>query len=63
MKAYLEKREALSEVVEATKELRKVPNEEAAVENIRALEDRSRNQRLAVVYQNPQKRRARDGFV
>jgi hypothetical protein len=57
MKACPEKREAIPEEGEVIVVHQKVPNEEAAVETIGVLEDRSGDQRLIMGYKNPQKRR------
>jgi hypothetical protein len=41
----------------------KFPNKEASVETIRAMEDRSGDQQLAVGYQNPWKRRIKGHVI
>jgi hypothetical protein len=62
IKTGLEERKATSleanqAEIEAIAEHQEVPNEEAAMETIRALEDRSGDHQPAVGYRNPLKRR------
>jgi hypothetical protein len=49
--------------IEAIVEHQKIPNKEAAVETVGALKDRSRDQELAVEYQNPLKKWTKDGVL
>jgi hypothetical protein len=55
--------EANPEEIDAVAEHQEVPNKEAAVETIGALEDQSGDQQLAVEYQNLQKRWNKDDVV
>jgi hypothetical protein len=68
MEACLEKTatldsEANPEAIESESEHQEVPKEEAVVENLEAQEDRSEDQRPAVLCRNPRKRRTRGDFA
>jgi hypothetical protein len=52
--------EANPEEIEALAGRQEMPNKEAAVETMGALEDRSGDQQQAVGYRNPRKRRTKD---
>jgi hypothetical protein len=58
-KACSEKWKTIPEEIEVVVERQKVPDEEAAVETIRAVEDRYEDQQLALGYWNPWKGRSR----
>lgn len=62
MKSYPEKREAIPEG-EVIAQHQKVPNEEAAADTIRALEDRSGDHQLLMVFKYPQKRRIKGNVI
>jgi hypothetical protein len=55
--------EANPEETEAVAELQEIPNDEAAVQTIRTLKDRSEDLQPAVGYRNPRKKRTKDDVV
>jgi hypothetical protein len=62
-KAWPEKWVEISEETEVSAEGQRIPNREATVETIRAMEVRSGGQQLAVGYHNPRKIRIKGNVI